>query len=67
METISISKDAFSKVLIDVETLIEDVASIFDQDMIVKTRLKEIKENPLIGKSEKDLEAYLKKRGIKVD
>ena len=67
METISISKDAFSKVLIDVETLIEDVASLFDQDMIVKTRLKEIKENPLIGKSEKYLDTYLKKRGIKVD
>ena len=66
METISIPKNTLNKVLYDVETLIEDVASLFDQDMIIKTRLKEIREKPSIGKSEKDLDEYLKKRGVKI-
>ena len=60
METISISKDTFSKVLCDVEILIEDVASLFDQDITVKNRLKDVKEGPSLGKSEKDLDEYLK-------
>ena len=36
------------------------------QDYVVKTRIKEIKANPLIGSSEKELDAYLAKRGVKV-
>ena len=36
------------------------------QDYVAKTRLKEIKANPLIGRSEKELETYLAKRGVKV-
>ena len=37
-----------------------------DQDDVVKTRLKEIRDNPSIGRSEKELDAYLAKRGVKV-
>ena len=37
-----------------------------DQDDVVKTRLKEIRDNPSIGISEKELDAYLAKRGVKV-
>ena len=61
------SEEKFNKVLSDVETLIEDVSSLFDQDEIARKRIAEIKTNPSIGKSEKELDAYLKKRGVEVD
>ena len=66
MATITISEEKLNKVLADVETLIEDVSSLLDQDAIAKKRMAEIKANPSIGKSEKDLDDYLKKRGVKV-
>ena len=65
-KTIAVSEEKFNKVLQDVETLIEDVAELFDQDEIVKRRIADIKANPSIGKSEKDLDNYLKKGGEKV-
>ena len=67
MATVTISEEKFHKVLADVETLIEDVTALFDQDDIAKKRFAEIKANPSIGKSEKELDDYLKKRGVKVD
>ena len=66
MATITISEEKFNKVLADVENLIEDVSSLFDQDDITKKRLEEIKTSPSIGKSEKELDEYLRKRGVKV-
>ena len=65
MGKITISEEKFDKVMNDVELLIEDVTSLFDQDKIVQQRLADIKNNPSIGKSEQELDAYLKKRGIK--
>lgn len=35
------------------------------EDLVVKKRIAEIKKNPSMGKSEKALDEYLKKRGIK--
>ncbi len=67
MGTIAISEEKFDKMLADVEVLIGDVAALFDQDEIAKKRLVDIKANPSIGKSEKELSNYLKKRGVKVD
>lgn len=67
MAPITISQDKFNKVLQDVEVLIEDVASLYDQDEIAGKRLDEIKANPSLGKSEKDLDDYLKKRGVKIE
>ena len=67
MGNIIISEEKFNKVLSDVETLIEDVSSLFDQDEIAKKRIAEIKSNTSIGKSEKELDSYLKQRGVKVD
>lgn len=67
MANIIISEEQFNKVLADVETLIEDVSTLFDQDEIAKKRMADIKANPPMGKSEKELDDYLKKRGVKVD
>ena len=67
MATVTISEEKFNRVIADVEALIEDVADLFDQDEIAKQRLAEIKANPSIWKSEKELDDYLKQRGVKVD
>tara|TARA_Y100000310_G_scaffold338992_1_gene430245 strand:+ start:12692 stop:12895 length:204 start_codon:yes stop_codon:yes gene_type:complete len=67
MSTINISEEKLNKVLADVETLIEDVASLVDQDEIAKKRIKDIKSNPSIGKSEEELNDYLKKRGVNLE
>ena len=67
MANISISEEKFNKVLADVGALIEDVSDLFDQDEIAKKRTADIEENPSIGKSEKELDDYLKQRGVKID
>ena len=66
MATITIPEEKFNKVIADVENLIEDVVDIFDQDEIAKKRIAEIEADPSIGKSEKELDGYLKKRGVKI-
>jgi len=67
MSTITVSEEKFNKVIQDVENLIEDVSDLFNQDEIAKKRMTEIKSNNSIGKTEKELDEYLKKRGVKVD
>jgi len=67
MVSITVSEEKLSKVLADVEALIEDVTSLVSQDAVAKKRLSEIMENPSIGKSEAELDKYLKERGVKVD
>jgi len=34
---------------------------------IIKKRIRDVRLNSYIGKSEKDLDEYLKKRGVKID
>ncbi len=67
MTTITVSEEKFNKVLADVELLIEDVASLFDQDEIARKRIAEIEVDPSIGRSEKELDEYLRKRGLKIE
>ena len=67
MVNISVSEEKFNKVLADVEALIEDVSELFDQDEIAKKRIMDIESNPSIGKSEKELDDYLRQRGVKID
>ncbi|HIJ11423.1 TPA: hypothetical protein HA278_05180 [Candidatus Woesearchaeota archaeon] len=67
MTQVTVSREKFSKVLADVEILVEDVASLFNQDEIVKERVADINSDPSIGKSETELDAYLQKRGVKIE
>lgn len=67
MNTITLSEEKLHKVLNDVEVLISDVTSLLDQDEIAQRRMKEIKTNPSVAKSEKELDLYLRKRGIKIE
>ena len=67
METISIPKQKLGVVISDVERLISHFEDLVeDQDKIAKQRLKDIKKGRVEGKSEKELDEYLKKRGVKV-
>ena len=55
MTQITVSQDKLEKVLTDMEVLINDVASLFDQDKIVKKRLADIKADPSISNLKKNL------------
>ena len=67
MAIVSIPSETLNKILTDVEVLIEDVAILIDQNEMVRKRLQEIKENPSIARPEKDMDIYLKKRGVKIE
>jgi len=67
MNTITLSEDRFRKVLADVEVLVEDVTALINQDDIVKKRIAEIKANPSIGRTEEELDEYLRRRGVEID
>lgn len=68
MESINIPKEKFGQVINDFERLISHFEDLVeDQDKIAKQRLNDIKEGSIKGKSEKELDEYLKKRGVKVE
>ena len=67
METINIPKEKLGMVISDVEKLVTHFEDLIDDnEKIVKTRLNDIKNGKTEGKSEKELDDYLKKRGVKV-
>ena len=47
--------------------MIDEVEQAFSQDEIIKKRMNEIKTGKVKGRSETDLNNYLKKRGLKID
>ncbi|MBU4070187.1 MAG: hypothetical protein KJ646_04355 [Nanoarchaeota archaeon] len=64
MESIKVERMDFHKILNTAEILIDKVEQIF-QDEIVRNRVNDIKTSKIKGKTEKDYNEYLKKRGIK--
>lgn len=64
METVTIPKEVFTKILTDVETLIDDVEVALDTK--VRQRVLDIESGKVKAKTEQELHDYLKKRGIKV-
>ncbi len=68
MESVNIPKHKLSRVIEDVEKLVSDVENLAgDQDNVAKQRLDDVKRGGVEGKSEKELDSYLKKRGVKID
>ncbi len=65
METITIPKELFNKILSDVEKLIDDVEIALDNK--VKQRIIDIETGKVQGKAEQDLDDYLRKRGVKIE
>ena len=66
METITLSKHKFGKILEDIDLLVGDIEEL-SQDEIVQTRIADIEANPSLGKSEQELDEYLKKRGVRMN
>lgn len=63
METVTIPKEKLGLVISDVERLVSHFEDLVgDQDQIVKHRLKDVKEGRVKGKSEEELDEYLKKK-----
>ncbi len=65
METISISKEVFGKILADAELLIDDIELALDKT--VRKRIEDIKSGKVEAKSEMELNEYLRKRGVKIE
>jgi len=63
METITIPKKDFDKILKDMEVLLNHVEGSLDKK--AKKRLNEIKSGKEKGKTEEELDNYLKTRGVK--
>ena len=66
METLQIKKTDFNKILETAEILINEVEQALSQDDIVKARIEDIRIGRIKGKSEQELNDYLKKRGVKI-
>lgn len=68
MDTITIKKVHFERVLDDVETLLHDVeCAMSEEESVVKKRTGDIVESEIGGKNEEDYLAYLKGRRIAID
>ncbi len=65
-ETITMPREEFKKLISDVEIVINDVESILSsEDKLTKKRIDGIESGKVKGKTEKELDEYLKNRGIK--
>lgn len=66
METIQIKKSDFNKILNTAEILINEVEQALSQDDLIKKRIEDIKTGKVKGRTEQELDDYLKKRGVKI-
>ncbi|MDP7323732.1 MAG: hypothetical protein QF632_03145 [Candidatus Woesearchaeota archaeon] len=64
MSSITISDE---KRKIAMEKLIDQIVTLTGQESVAMKRLEEIKKDPSIAISEAEIDAYLKKRGVKLD
>jgi len=67
MQTLQVKKSDLSRILETAEVLVDEVEQILSQDEIAKRRIEDIKTGKIKGKTENDLDDYLKKRGVKID
>ncbi|MFH1721710.1 MAG: hypothetical protein ABH950_03790 [Candidatus Altiarchaeota archaeon] len=68
MDTIHISKNKLGIIISDMEKMVSDFESLVEfDDLVVDSRLHDIKSGKVKGIKEKELDKYLSKRGVKVD
>lgn len=66
-ETITVSKELLNHMLTEMEHLVEDFSLIADENNeVIQRRIKEIRENPSIGKDEVELDNFLRRKGVKI-
>lgn len=66
MEALTIPKEKFGKILNDIDILIKDIEDV-SQNQLIHQRIAEIDADPSIGKSEQELDEYLRKRGVRMN
>ncbi|MEK6937927.1 MAG: hypothetical protein AABX04_02690 [Nanoarchaeota archaeon] len=68
METVTIPREEY-EILKGLAAKMEQIEEVIHEPIndIIKRRIKEINANPSMGKNEKELNEYLKKRGVKVE
>ncbi len=54
------------KMRANAKLLLQDIDETLKQEAIIQRRIKDIQMNPSIGKSEEELDNYLRQRGVKV-
>ena len=64
---VEVQKTDFNEILNTAELLVEKVEKAFSQDEIAKQRMEDIKIGKVQIKKEQELDAYLKKRGVKLE
>ena len=67
METIQVKKSDFSKILETAEVLLDEVEQALSPNEVVKKRIEDINTGRIKGRSENEMDQYLKKRGVKID
>ena len=66
MATADDPRERLARILTDVEVLIADSTAPVDQDSIARQRLAVMGEDPSTHRSEKELDAYLAQRGVRL-
>ena len=64
--TVCIPKARIGQIIDDVERLVTDMETMLENE-VVNNRLNDVKSGKVKGRSEKDLDAYLKARGVKIE
>ncbi len=68
MDMISIPRSKLVRIISDVESLVSHFEDLdVKDDDIVKRRLRDVKGGRIEGRSEAELDSYLKRRGVKVE
>lgn len=67
MEQVQVTKSDLSGILQTVEVLIDKIEHVLSQDEIAKVRIADIKTGRVQGRTEAELDEYLKKRGVKFE
>ena len=64
--TVCIPKAKIGQILDDVEKLVTNMEELLENE-VVNNRLNDVRSGKVKGSSEKELDAYLKARGVKID
>ncbi len=67
MEIIEVKKSDLDKILNTAEILVDEVEQALSQDEIANKRIRDVRTGKTSGRTEKELDVYLKKRGVKIE
>lgn len=65
-DTLNVQKKAFAEILDTAEDLVDEVEEVF-QDQVARKRRFDIERGDVEGKTEEELDEYLKSRGVNIE